>query len=1378
MSGRISRSTSATPKSHPKTTTLNSSDFHVSQNSTASSGSQILADTTHDSNHVLPSARVETAEVHSESSLSGSRSLGSPKLESARSHSQPAITLEQDENRNDHQAPGSSPQNIDKVESSDHVHSKNAKLDLNGISSVSLSSDRQQTLSANQNANDNAGNHNNNNNNNNLSSILSTSHSSGKEKGQKSASDSSDASAHILKSVHFMSDIVDKNGNADSPDDIPLQAIPRSNRFDNISDIGEDYDYDYDDQSDDDSDDQSDDDDDDDDDDHSDDEGSVDKLEYNVSLEEIASHEDVNSRDSPLTIEKLSAERDQLRGHRRMGSKERVLTWNIAEMSLEGTSRQNDWDEIDKESGEIIDMMENEGTTDWDGGELYLNLDTKDSKGVEESDELSSSLAVQDVRFSLGVPTDESSELVTETDTSPTADEMVEEGGEDLVPFENIPPLPPSSSFSENSKVIDDLLPKSDSGISGIEDSRISCSLETEGQFTDKEEDRLHEILRQVDSGEELDKSPAERESLNFPSPNQDLNSENKLKEMTPGSSAQKMTETALEQSLVTSNIFYDPCPSEGEITDSAANNNNNRCSVSKWNHVDHLQNVDSSNNKRSSQLCEDVFDSNSTSHNNVLNNISNFKKENVCCTESKLNKYNKPINFVNGSDLIKDIPYILHRRLKIDKELKDETELFAFAETECHINTVDSKSSSSILLEQLNLNNESHTQRKSRGPSPNRRSPSCRTPNDHSPASPRRFELVSYNKLPPKTSYSCIDDTTSPSLEKEILEQIQRRAQKENAEKNQKSEVTAGKEDSEFVDSVIGNAEFVTFRKLPAKDSFSSLDHTTSPEFESDVEKHMTVHKTSDESEMANHKQLAHMTKPSVAQEQMVPMNYSVHHVKGLQDLPEPASVASITRTVVEDEKPVNEPNEASISNEQELDLCLSLSTADDKQVIIDDTVGRSMSKGPKSVGLLLDLGNEETSNNDNDHSHFNDPASVAALILSQDIDTEPNERKITFSTFKPPPSPGSLIGDESEGSPKKHSADTKSSSSLVKQDSIVSPGKPLATITEEESTTDSSRVQSEEMTQKLSGSLRRRNLSCEFAMPRRHSAVDDADDSSLADSQLEDESFDVHDLLEPLEQLHTDEDSEEDFNGSSTSFTRDSETSEACSNPFSGSNRRSLSHPQSNSSSESSSGESDCESRRKLMSIDPLAELENLDMTKLESSEDDDDEVTETKTSNYTCTLAPAASAVPDFIVAASSSPDDTPKNIAAHKLDSSQRSEAGSLSDSEGSIETGRTKMVELNLAISTETPSCGRSLPKDGTYKRVVFCESSSDNTDFQETDSSAVVSSPDSSQLSPLTPDNTLGENSQKEQRTSAVYQNPYAETVLRQELNYSSSSSQ
>ncbi|XP_064615027.1 FERM, ARHGEF and pleckstrin domain-containing protein 2-like isoform X2 [Liolophura sinensis] len=78
-SGRVScRSTSVTPKIPAKTSTLNSSDL---QNSTASSGSHIL-DTTPDT--PLTSTRVETAEVHSDSSMSGSRSLGSPKLDSSR----------------------------------------------------------------------------------------------------------------------------------------------------------------------------------------------------------------------------------------------------------------------------------------------------------------------------------------------------------------------------------------------------------------------------------------------------------------------------------------------------------------------------------------------------------------------------------------------------------------------------------------------------------------------------------------------------------------------------------------------------------------------------------------------------------------------------------------------------------------------------------------------------------------------------------------------------------------------------------------------------------------------------------------------------------------------------------------------------------------------------------------------------------------------------------------------------------------------------------------------------------------------------------------------------------------------------------------------
>jgi hypothetical protein len=77
VSGRISsasRSTSVTPKIPAKKTLNNSTDTH---NSTASSGSHILstgADTPHD--------RTEVVDVHSAgSSLSGSRSLGSPKPE-------------------------------------------------------------------------------------------------------------------------------------------------------------------------------------------------------------------------------------------------------------------------------------------------------------------------------------------------------------------------------------------------------------------------------------------------------------------------------------------------------------------------------------------------------------------------------------------------------------------------------------------------------------------------------------------------------------------------------------------------------------------------------------------------------------------------------------------------------------------------------------------------------------------------------------------------------------------------------------------------------------------------------------------------------------------------------------------------------------------------------------------------------------------------------------------------------------------------------------------------------------------------------------------------------------------------------------------------
>ncbi|XP_025079933.1 FERM, ARHGEF and pleckstrin domain-containing protein 2-like isoform X2 [Pomacea canaliculata] len=78
VSGRISsRSTSVTPKISAKPSVHNSSDLH---NSTASSGSHIL-ETSSSGLPPIPPTRLETAEIHSDSSMSGSRSLGSPRLE-------------------------------------------------------------------------------------------------------------------------------------------------------------------------------------------------------------------------------------------------------------------------------------------------------------------------------------------------------------------------------------------------------------------------------------------------------------------------------------------------------------------------------------------------------------------------------------------------------------------------------------------------------------------------------------------------------------------------------------------------------------------------------------------------------------------------------------------------------------------------------------------------------------------------------------------------------------------------------------------------------------------------------------------------------------------------------------------------------------------------------------------------------------------------------------------------------------------------------------------------------------------------------------------------------------------------------------------------
>lgn len=202
VSGRIScRSTSVTPKIHPKSSTLNSADLR-SHNSTASSGSHIL-DTSQD-NH-LCSTRVETAEVHSDSSMSGSRSLGSPKLETARSHD----GLGRD---------GTEPEGSgDDLDVPDHERGAQNELDTyNSHDNIFMSS-------ANQNANDNDDN---------LSQASYNLHDEDDEGLHDKSAASDDITTQVLKSVRFIDEKPSPNSIHDSNDDITRSTSPIEGHID------------------------------------------------------------------------------------------------------------------------------------------------------------------------------------------------------------------------------------------------------------------------------------------------------------------------------------------------------------------------------------------------------------------------------------------------------------------------------------------------------------------------------------------------------------------------------------------------------------------------------------------------------------------------------------------------------------------------------------------------------------------------------------------------------------------------------------------------------------------------------------------------------------------------------------------------------------------------------------------------------------------------------------------------------------------------------------------------------------------------------------------------------------------------------------------
>ena len=114
----------------------------------------------------------------------------------------------------------------------------------------------------------------------------------------------------------------------------------------------------------------------------------------------------------------------------------------------------------------------------------------------------------------------------------------------------------------------------------------------------------------------------------------------------------------------------------------------------------------------------------------------------------------------IADADLNEEIPYILHRRQHKDSEDQPlETTVFKSAETPSPTASLLRQSRSKSPRGRLGREGSSPTDGVVR-----------RARADRSPSAGRRFELVHYNKLPARDSFSSVDDTTSPTAEKDFL--------------------------------------------------------------------------------------------------------------------------------------------------------------------------------------------------------------------------------------------------------------------------------------------------------------------------------------------------------------------------------------------------------------------------------------------------------------------------------------------------------------------------------------------------------------------------------------------------------------------------------
>lgn len=443
-----------------------------------------------------------------------------------------------------------------------------------------------------------------------------------------------------------------------------------------------------------------------------------------------------------------------------------------------------------------------------------------------------------------------------------------------------------------------------------------------------------------------------------------------------------------------------------------------------------------------------------------------------------------------NSEDLIEDITYVLHRRhLEPNSTCKSETALIKG----------DSLPRRRDKSPSVGPSEEKRHSRRSR-------SPRSRSPRSRSPSAHRKCEIVHPGKLPPKDSYSSVDDSTSPSLEKEILEHIRKK---------------------QFED----------------KKQMNSPDIIVSPTEPVVEEKHRIV---------------APVPQVERAAPIGIPQNPSFIDDNGNK-------IIGITMPLVKGND--SETNEIKVAN----------ILASEKGSSVDSNPPKNVS----SAQLDLDLATGVPAVTDPD-----DLSPAAALLSSdQELYAKQFERSsVTFTTFKPPEegsvpdSGGTMARENSPDIPfidddvkaeerqvaeaivqqvfamvaKQLSTISEESDSssltdapLAKEDSLESSSSPYRQLTGQPLSKRDSNSSLQSDTMVVDSSTKRGSLQSDLSSPSRKLSLYD-DDSSMADSQGYDENFDSQDMLETLEHIHELSEMNRDFESSikitgSSSFTSD---------------------------------------------------------------------------------------------------------------------------------------------------------------------------------------------------------------------------------------------